>query len=418
MNRKKLYAGYQMNETAAARAAKAVLTGADGVFLLDCSADDAGHDAFMGQARILAREADAPILSGGRVKRLEDVKKYLYAGSAGVFLDGASEGNTAMVREASDRFGKDKIWLYADSAEALRLLPALSGEGLFGAVIDTETVDLKKTPVPEAFPGEVLLTSPADPEAVLERCKLPCSGVIVLQKETLRGDEEDTDFMALKAQLTAADVAVTRLQTDVTWDQIKKDAAGLLTVVVQDYRTNDVLMVAWMNEEAFRKTLETGRMTYWSRSRQELWLKGETSGHFQFVKSLTLDCDKDTLLAKVFQVGAACHTGSRSCFFNEVAAREGSRRNPHRVFEDVYNVILDRKAHPKEGSYTNYLFDKGIDKILKKVGEEATEIVIAAKNPDPEEVKYEISDFLYHVMVLMAERGVTWDDITQELANR
>ncbi len=415
MNKKKLYAGYLMNETAASRAAKAVLTGADGVFLLDRSADDAGHDAFMGQARILARQADAPILSGGRVKRLEDVKKYLYAGSTGVFLDGSSEGNTAMVREASDRFGKDRIWLYADDAETLRLLPELAGEGLFGAVIDTEKIDIEKTPVPEAFQGEVMLTSPADPEAVLKRCRLSCSGVVVLQHEGTAGE---TDFMALKAQLTEAGVAVARLETDITWDQIKKDAAGLLTVVVQDYRTNDVLMVAWMNEEAFRKTLETGRMTYWSRSRKELWLKGETSGHFQFVKSLTLDCDSDTLLAKVFQVGAACHTGSRSCFFNRIAAREGSHKNPHQVFEDVYNVILDRKAHPKEGSYTNYLFDKGIDKILKKVGEEATEIVIAAKNPDPEEVKYEISDFLYHVMVLMAERGVTWDDITQELANR
>ena len=175
MNRKKLYAGYLMNETAASRAAKAVLTGADGVFLLDRSADDAGHDAFMGQARILARQADAPILSGGRVKRLEDVKKYLYAGSTGVFLDGSSEGNTAMVREASDRFGKDRIWLYADDAETLRLLPELAGEGLFGAVIDTEKIDIEKTPVPEAFQGEVMLTSPADPEAVLKRCRLSCS---------------------------------------------------------------------------------------------------------------------------------------------------------------------------------------------------------------------------------------------------
>ena len=188
--------------------------------------------------------------------------------------------------------------------------------------------------------------------------------------------------------------------------------------MVQDYKTLDVLMVAWMNEEAYLKTLETGRMTYWSRSRQSLWLKGETSGHFQFVKSLTLDCDKDTLLAKVFQVGAACHTGSWSCFFNTVAEKPESHKNPHRIFEDVYQVILDRKEHPKEGSYTNYLFDKGIDKILKKVGEEATEIVIAAKNPDAEELKYEICDFLYHVMVLMAEKGVTWEDVTQELANR
>ena len=165
-------------------------------------------------------------------------------------------------------------------------------------------------------------------------------------------------------------------------------------------------------------TLSCGKMTYYSRSRQELWTKGLTSGHIQYVKELTADCDYDTILAKVSQVGVACHTGSPSCFFNEIVKKEYIEKNPLKVFESVYNVIEDRKANPKEGSYTNYLFDKGIDKILKKVGEECTEIVIAAKNPDPEEIKYEISDFLYHVMVLMVEKGVTWEDITQELAQR
>jgi phosphoribosyl-ATP pyrophosphohydrolase/phosphoribosyl-AMP cyclohydrolase len=160
-------------------------------------------------------------------------------------------------------------------------------------------------------------------------------------------------------------------------------------------------------------------MVYYSRSRQEQWVKGLTSGHFQYVKSMYLDCDHDTILAKVRQIGAACHTGSYSCFFNEIFAKPADTiKNPHTVLEDDMKTILDRKAHPKEGSYTNYLFDKGIDKILKKCGEEATEIVIAAKNPDKEEIKYEIADFLYHVMVLMAERGVTWDDVMTELANR
>ena len=177
-------------------------------------------------------------------------------------------------------------------------------------------------------------------------------------------------------------------------------------------------MVAYMNEESLNATIRTGKMTYFSRSRQSLWVKGETSGHFQYVKSLTADCDFDTILAKVSQVGVACHTGAPSCFFNEIVKKEYVERNPLKVFEDVYDVILDRMEHPKEGSYTNYLFDKGLDKILKKVGEEATEIVIAAKNPNPEETKYEISDFLYHIMVLMALKGVTWEDITSELAQR
>ena len=173
-----------------------------------------------------------------------------------------------------------------------------------------------------------------------------------------------------------------------------------------------------MNEEAFHATINCGKMTYYSRSRQELWMKGETSGHIQYVKELTADCDFDTILAKVSQVGVACHTGNQSCFFNEIVKKEYIEKNPLKVFETVYNIIEDRKNNPKEGSYTNYLFDKGIDKILKKVGEECTEIVIAAKNPDPEEIKYEISDFLYHVMVLMVEKGVTWEEITQELAQR
>ena len=159
-------------------------------------------------------------------------------------------------------------------------------------------------------------------------------------------------------------------------------------------------------------------MTYYSRSRQCLWKKGDTSGHYQYVKSLSLDCDNDTLLANVNQIGAACHTGERTCFHKNLFKKEYQDSNPLKVFEEVLQVILDRKVNPKEGSYTNYLFDKGIDKILKKLGEEATEIIIAAKNPNPEEVKYEISDFLYHMMVLMAQKGVTWEDITRELANR
>ena len=136
------------------------------------------------------------------------------------------------------------------------------------------------------------------------------------------------------------------------------------------------------------------------------------------MKSLGIDCDKDTILAKVVQIGAACHTGNESCFFTNLVSKSYDTTNPMTIFDEVMATILHRKENPKEGSYTNYLFDKGIDKILKKVGEEATEIVIAAKNPDSDELKYEICDFLYHMMVLMAERGVTWKEITKELAGR
>ena len=199
---------------------------------------------------------------------------------------------------------------------------------------------------------------------------------------------------------------------------IKFDAKGLVPAVVQDVETNAVVMLAYMNAEAFKTTINLGKMTYWSRSRNELWIKGLTSGHFQYVKSIDIDCDNDTLLAKVSQLGAACHTGSYSCFYRTLAGEKIEDKSSFDVFQKEYDVIMDRKLHPKEGSYTNYLFDKGIDKILKKVGEEATEIVISAKNPEAEEIKYEIADFLYHMMVMMVERGVSWDDVLEELSQR
>jgi phosphoribosyl-ATP pyrophosphohydrolase/phosphoribosyl-AMP cyclohydrolase len=208
----------------------------------------------------------------------------------------------------------------------------------------------------------------------------------------------------------------------IPFSEFKLNSDGLIPCIAQDYRTGEVLMMAYMNEDSYNKTLQTGLMTYWTRSRQRLWTKGEESGHFQKVISLTIDCDKDTILAKVDQTGPACHTGNPTCFFTPLTesaeASDADKKDIYKVLQDVYSVIADRKINPREGSYTNYLFDKGIDKILKKVGEECTEIVIASKNPDPKEIKYEIADFLYHAMVLMVERGVTWEEIAEELANR
>ena len=229
---------------------------------------------------------------------------------------------------------------------------------------------------------------------------------------------EEKDIYKAKRSLKENGIDVAVFESAVDFADFKLMDNGLIPAVVQDYRTNEVLMVAYMNEESFRHTLETGKMTYYSRSRQELWCKGDTSGHYQYVKKLMIDCDNDTILAKVRQIGAACHTGNRSCFFTELASRDYVDTNPLTVLTEDYDVIRGRKEHPKEGSYTNYLFDKGIDKILKKCGEEATEMVIAAKNPDAEELKYEIADLLYHTMVLMVECGLDWNDVMKELVNR
>ncbi len=202
----------------------------------------------------------------------------------------------------------------------------------------------------------------------------------------------------------------------------KLNEQGLIPVVAQDYLTGEVLMVAYMNEEAYVKTRESKKVHYYSRSRNELWLKGETSGHYQYLKSMLIDCDSDTLVVKVQQEGAACHTGKFSCFYREILSvddvNEIAEKIDSRVLEEVYQVVMDRKVNPKEGSYTNYLFDKGIDKILKKVGEETAEVIIGAKNEGPDEIIYEISDLLYHLTVLLVEKETNWEAIFKELAKR
>ena len=222
----------------------------------------------------------------------------------------------------------------------------------------------------------------------------------------------------LKRYLKSRGICADHLTTTVEWNKFKLNSDGLIPVIVQDYKTNEVLMLAYMNEEAYQTTLATGKMTYYSRSRKELWIKGMTSGHFQYVKSLKIDCDQDTILARVSQLGAACHTGNRSCFFTELAREDYLEKNLFEVLEQQYDVIKDRKEHPKKGSYTNYLFEKGLDKILKKIGGEATEIVIASKNDHKENVKYEIADFLYYLMVLMAEKEISLKEVVEELVLR
>lgn len=189
----------------------------------------------------------------------------------------------------------------------------------------------------------------------------------------------------------------------------------LIPAIVQDFYTKEVLMLAYVNEESYEYMLKNKETCFYSRSRQELWHKGETSGHFQKIKTMSLDCDRDTLLIQVEQIGAACHTGSYSCFFNKI---EESEEVDNFIIEKVYEMIKDRKDNPREGSYTNYLLEKGVDKICKKIGEEAAETIIAAKNTDKDELIGEISDLVYHVLVLMFDKDVSVADIKRKLSER
>jgi len=197
--------------------------------------------------------------------------------------------------------------------------------------------------------------------------------------------------------------------------ELKFDEKGLIPAIVQDHYTKQVLTLAYMNRESLAITIDERRTCFWSRSRQELWRKGESSGNIQRVVSITADCDGDALVIEVVKDGPACHTGSESCFFNRLYLSDELKTFS---YEGLYDLIAGRKTQPKEGSYTSYLFEKGMDKILKKVGEECTEVIIGGSKGDKEETVYEIADLCYHVMVLMVQMGISVEDITRELEKR
>ena len=382
--------------------------GADALFIYNYSKIEEEREEVLATLGKLDESIDIPFFAGVYVGRFEDAKKAFYTGADRIVIKYDMCPNEAILKEVTGRFGASQIMVEVDGD------------------LDFEKIH---------FPVEALLLKHVDVGLNLERKLNRLGKPVIIRDSLLRNDLESllklpyiegvaTDYylgkelLKIKMNMKQAGISMNTFESAMDFSEFKTDENGLVPCVVQDYKTSEVLMLAYMNKESYERTCATGKMTYFSRSRQELWCKGDTSGHYQYVKELRLDCDHDTILAKVHQVGAACHTGERSCFFNELAKKEYDSTNPLTILNEVFATIEDRKKHPKEGSYTNYLFDKGIDKILKKCGEESTEIVIAAKNPDAEELKYEIADFLYHLMVLMVQCGLTWDDVVKELANR
>ncbi len=387
---------------------------ADAIIVFDLSPnEDQAHEAALDEIKAICNAVNIPVYGAGNVKRMEDIKKLLYAGCDKAALNFSKESNVEILEEVSKKFGKEKIVVSVkDSTELAEHIADI--ENYADSVLFMYHKDIIEAAEICKLPYVALL-----PEISLEKLidLFSQENIVGISGEVISENVEN--IKNLKAILAENGIQTTIKKINLPWSELKKNSDGMVPVIVQDVKTDEVLMMAYMNEEAYVKTLNSGTMTYFSRSRNELWVKGLTSGHFQYLQSMDIDCDKDTLLCKVIQVGAACHTGNKSCFFTNVYNKEVRKEhNPIKVFEEVFDVIKDRKVNPKEGSYTNYLFDKGIDKILKKLGEEATEIVIAAKNPNTNEIKYEISDFLYHCMVLMAEKEVTWEEICDELAKR
>ncbi len=391
--------------------------GADELLVYNYSKDEKSREEFFSLAKELTKAIDIPVTVGCYVNRLEDVKKALYTGAEAVLIKYAILDRIQLLSEASERFGSDKLLVELNMTECMDLdsedlFENLRAQGIGKILLKHVTLSAATTAKIADSPLPIIIRD--------SLVRNDITGLINLQNVigVATNFFEHKDILKAKHALKQEGVEVNTYESRLPFSAFKTDTAGLIPVITQDYKTGEVLMLAYMNEEAYNKTIAGGRMTYYSRSRKALWLKGETSGHYQYVKELNLDCDKDTLLAKVRQIGPACHTGSQSCFYTNLVEKDYKNSDPFHVFEEVFSVILDRRRNPKEGSYTNYLFDKGIDKILKKCGEESAEIIIAAKNPGSEELRYEIADYLYHLMVLMAECGLDWKDITTELANR
>ncbi|MDR0949111.1 MAG: bifunctional phosphoribosyl-AMP cyclohydrolase/phosphoribosyl-ATP diphosphatase HisIE [Lachnospiraceae bacterium] len=374
------------------------------------------HDEYIEFLKFVNEELRIQLWAYTTIERMEDAKKLIYTG-ANIILPEEVLYKGELLEDIASKFGKEKFRVAYDHQLTLETHFDRISQNSVGICL----MDIHK--LKDAL-------SLMDPERYLpinlyiEQRSLG-QWMDILSTPYVQGTfgnlvcDTVKELLSFKRICQENHLPIEALTSTRQFDEFKTDAQGLVTVIVQEDLTNELLMVAYMNQEAYELTLLTGRMTYFSRERQKLWVKGETSGHFQYVKELRVDCDQDAILAKVTQVGVACHTGSKSCFFETMVERnEPIPKTMATVLLDVYGVIYDRKEHPKEGSYTNYLFEKGLDKILKKVGEEATEIVIAAKNPNINEVKYEISDFLYHIMVLMAHKGITWEEILSELAHR
>ncbi|MDO5541657.1 MAG: bifunctional phosphoribosyl-AMP cyclohydrolase/phosphoribosyl-ATP diphosphatase HisIE [Eubacteriales bacterium] len=386
---------------------------ADWILLFDLSENKWEHAGNLEVVRRICSSIDIPLICGGNIESAEDIENLLCAGCEKVFLNMSKPNNVDKLKELSEIFGKDKIAVCINEFSTIREMTDMIRESASLVLLLGDNQHLY-----DAVNSLPLRTMPII--SVLNYDHV----VALLRHENVAGvsgnaiSNLDVNLPKFRQEAAARGVRVQSCECNFAWSDLKLNSDGMIPVVVQDYKNQEVLMVAYMNEEAFNNTLLTGRMTYYSRSRNELWVKGETSGHYQYVKQILIDCDNDTLLAKVAQVGAACHTGNRSCFYRNLVPQKFNDRNPLAVFEKIMDGIRGHKENPDDGSYTNRLFDEGLDRILKQIGEEALGLIFASKGENTTEIEREACDLLYHLMILMVQLDISWDDITNELYKR
>lgn len=417
--------------------------GADEIWMLDIKASEEGRRTNLEMIRRAAALCTVPLCIGGGIKNLDDVDAVMEAGARKVGIGSAALTNDEVIRRASYKYGPSAVTALVDvfrnAAGEYEVMGA--GQKPSGKLLAPWIRQLA-----DWGAGEILLTTMQDgaktgydleaTRIAAEASPLPViasggAGELVhfadaVKKAGARGVLAASVFHSgkfsiaqVKQYLEGEGIPVLR-PGEIDLGAVRFDEKGLVPAIAQDAASGTVLMLAYMNRESLEQTLRTRLATYFSRSRQELWVKGATSGHYQHVREVRYDCDGDAILLKVDQVGAACHTGHYSCFFNPLLTLSGGRSSTMgaAIVQAVYDQVLDRKANPKEGSYTNKLLEKGVDKIGKKVVEEAAEVLIAAKNRSVEEVRFEVADLMYHLTVLLADQGMSWDDIYAELENR
>ena len=305
-------------------------SGVDKLYVFDLSDSEMEHEINLHTIKQLCRIIEIPIYGGGAITQIEDIKKILYAGCKGAILSSSARDLIPLAQEADKRFGREKLLVSMETVDLIFKHGKEVKEHIHKLVVLNEDIVESLENITD-MPFSVIISG-------YEKKRW----IEILKKDCVTGiggdyvSNRDTDLMKVKRFLSTEGIQTQKFQPSMEWAEFKLNAEGLIPVIVQDYQTCEVLMLAYMNEEAYHTTLALGKMTYYSRSRKELWIKGETSGHYQYVKSLTIDCDKDTILANVSQVGAACHTGNPTCFFQELVKKEYISRNPLKIFENIY----------------------------------------------------------------------------------
>lgn len=418
--------------------------GADEIVFLDISATNEQRKTMLDVIERAAKEVFIPLTVGGGISSIEDFQAVLNVGADKVSINSAAVNNPKLITEAAQKFGSQCVVVAIDVKKNKDgVYEVVTKGGMFNTHL--KAVNWAKK-VEELGAGEILLTSmDADGTKAgydLEITKMISEAVNIPVIASGGAGKKEDFYMALtegkadavlaaslfhfgeikvgelKEYLESKNVPVRKdkMENNQITAKDLKFVNGLIPVITQDIVTGEVLMQAYMNEEAFNKTLETNKVHYFSRSRNQLWLKGETSGHFQELVKMYADCDNDSLLCLVKQTGCACHTGNYSCFFNQI--KDSEAKTSYKILFDLEKLVQDRRENPVEGSYTNYLLTKSVDKICKKISEEAGEIIIGSMKRSKEEVIYESADFLYHLTVLLNDQNVSMEEVLTELASR